>query len=218
MNIIVNDLSSSIHLLQTQTLTPNNIEYDTSSLIHRSIQQRTRNRRNSRILRRSLPRPRPNPHQRRTSILHHTPNIGKIHINQSRPDNNLRNPHHTLPQNIIRHPKTRLQRSILRNNIQQLIIRHNNHRIHMLSQPINRFRRLSHPPPPFECKWFRHNGHCQRTTLLTNLGDYRSSTTPSPTTHTTCNKTQVCPLHHGINLLPTLFGSQTSHFGITTST
>mmetsp|Transcript_21350 Transcript_21350/g.43825 ORF Transcript_21350/g.43825 Transcript_21350/m.43825 type:complete len:304 (-) Transcript_21350:772-1683(-) len=213
MSILVNHLRSRINLAQTQSRPTHDIEHDPLRLTNGKIQQRRRNGRHRRVRRPRFPHSRPYSHQRRPRILHHRPDIGKIHVDQPRLDDNLRNPHHPLPQNIIRHQKRIRDRSILRHDPQQLIVTNHDQGIHMFPQLLYRLLRLPHPLLPLKRK--RLGDHPDRQTPLVprDLRHDRSGPRSRPSPHPRRDEYHIGPAANLLKFLGVFLSGFFAHFG-----
>jgi len=77
-----------------------------------------------------------------TSIAHDSAHVREVDINKSRLDDDLGYAHHTLPQDVIRHQEGLCQGGVLWDDLQQLVVGHNDQRVNLIPHLQNCITRL----------------------------------------------------------------------------
>ena len=134
MGHITNNRRGLVHLLQRQIVSPRDIDQHASRTMNGDIiQQRTGYGMGRGVQSTGITTGFRGPHHGLSHFVHNRPNIGKVHINQTRHGDQIGNATHGLVQDIIRFAKGIQDGGVFTNDSQEFLVGNGDDRIHILA-------------------------------------------------------------------------------------
>mmetsp|Transcript_44238 Transcript_44238/g.116253 ORF Transcript_44238/g.116253 Transcript_44238/m.116253 type:complete len:246 (-) Transcript_44238:488-1225(-) len=168
---LVDRLGRLVHLLQSHVRRASNCEDNARRLRNREVNQRRGHGGDRRVARTPLSLGGPDAHERQARRAHDRLHVGEVDVNESRPDDNIRDADHALPQDVVCNAEGLLKRRALLNDVEQPIIGDDDHRVHVRLQPFHRRVRLLRSPHALEGEGLGHDTHCEAARRLGRFRD-----------------------------------------------
>ena len=144
--------------------------------------------------------------------LHCRLNICKVKVNHTGHIDQIRDSLYRLLQDLIRLLQCVRHRSPSIHDLQQLIVRNDNHGVYIPTQILNTDQGILHPRMCFKTKRLCHNSDRKNPHVLRNPRNNRGCSRTGTATHTTGHKDHVRIFECRFDILCTLFCSFLSYF------
>ena len=173
MDVVVNDPSRPINLLQGEALPPMMLE---TTPVASSTGASSRGLEMAAITASNV-------HEGRASVVHDAPDVCEIDVDESRPDDDFGYADDAISEDIVGDAEGRLDWRVFGGDVKEFVVGYDNDCVDVLPQAVNGVDSLSHPPLPLEGEGFCDNGDGERAALLGDQGDDRRSSAPRAAAH-----------------------------------
>ena len=127
--------------------------------------------------------------------------VGEVDIDEAGLDDDVRDAHHALTQNVVGHAEGLLQRRALLDNVEQPVVRNDDHRVDMRLELLDGGVCLAHAARTLKGEGLRHHAHRETPRLLGCLRDDRRRAGAGAATHASHDEDHVRTCDHLCDLL-----------------
>ena len=216
VDILGNNIRRFIDLEHRHVTRAGNIEEDAARTVDRKIKKRTIDRRARRFDRSVLTRGDSDSHKSAPAIFHNGAHIGKVHIDDTRLRNEIRNTLHALPEHVVHNTERIDERCFTINNRKKLIIWDRNERVDTLLHILERLFRDRSTLGALKGKRLCDDANRKRTDLFGGFGDNRRRTRSGTPAQTTGDKHHIRTLQNFLNLITIFFRRLTTDLRVHT--
>src|SRR5207237_10805657 len=123
------------------------------------------------------------PHESRSTFLHDGANIGEIDVHEAGDADQRRNSLRGVKQDLVGLLERILERDSLADDGQETLVRHDDHRVDVLSHLRDAELGLTHALAAFEEEWLGDDSDCQGTSFASELAKDGCGPRSSSPTH-----------------------------------
>ena len=147
-------------------------------------------------------------------MLHHGTDIGEIEVDHSRAHHQVGDALDALIKHVIGHHEGFDERGSLGGNLEQVLVRDHDQRVHHRLHLGDTLLGEEHAPGTLELEWFGHHADRQNTQLTGNAGNNWRRSSAGAAAHSGGDEAHMAAVEVIHDLLDRLLGGRIPHLGL----
>ena len=214
VDVLVDDLRRAVDLGERHRGPAHDVEHDAARVQHGRLEERRRDGGHGRVLRARRAPPRADADERGAGVLHDRAHVGEVHVDEAGLDDDLGHAHDALPQDVVRDQEGVRERRVGRHDPQELVVRHDDQRVDVALELLERRHGLARALPALEAEGLRHDAHGQRARAPRRLGHDGRGPAPRAAAHARRHEDQVRAPDHLLDVGAALDRRRPPHRGL----